>query len=441
MLSFQQAINTANSFSSGDLLNTTNPSQPGQVAAPPPDVGGDTIDTGGDSSRWYQKNIRDKILQPSLTAHFLVHITEPTSKKGAGDWSSFKAENNITTTGQEKLMLLCSETVLPGSSLATHTITSDRTGVTEKHAYRRTFDERIDLTFMVNGGEDAYLPIRFFEAWMKYISVESTEVALPYYAYRMRYPEEYYGGLNITKFERSDDAELRYNFLNVFPISVVSMPVSYDASQMMKCTVSFSYVRYWIDSLPGQKNPPSSKAQDYTTPPPASVPKPVTPKSDTKKSWADGRQPGDYKVRNTSRGPRYKKWDGKKWGSETNVKPKSGRDVNKAGEGHFTISDKHRKTTKKKKPIKTTTTSSGRPAGAHGGGSDIRIKENIIKISQSPSGLNIYEWNYKSAPNSRYRGVMAQEVMKVVPEAVYAEEDGFLSVYYDMIDVNMELVR
>jgi hypothetical protein len=75
-----------------------------------------------------------------------------------------------------------------------------------------------------------------------------------------------------------------------------------------------------------------------------------------------------------------------------------------------------------------------------GGGSDIRIKENIVKVSQSPSGLNIYEWNYKSAPNSRYRGVMAQEVMKVVPEAVYAEKDGFLSVYYNLIDVNMELV-
>ncbi len=105
MLNLNQAINTANSFSGGDLLNTTNPSQPGQVAAPAPDVGGDTTDTGGDSSRWYQKNIRDKILQPSLTAHFLVHITEPTSEKG--DWSSFKAENNITTTGQEKLMFLC----------------------------------------------------------------------------------------------------------------------------------------------------------------------------------------------------------------------------------------------------------------------------------------------------------------------------------------------
>jgi hypothetical protein len=72
--------------------------------------------------------------------------------------------------------------------------------------------------------------------------------------------------------------------------------------------------------------------------------------------------------------------------------------------------------------------------------SDIRLKENIVKVGKSPVDLNIYEWNYKSAPNSRYRGVMAQEVMKVVPEAVYAEKDGFLSVYYNLIDVNMELV-
>ena len=55
--------------------------------------------------------------------------------------------------------------------------------------------------------------------------------------------------------------------------------------------------------------------------------------------------------------------------------------------------------------------------------------------------FNIYEWNYKSAPNSRYRGVMAQEVMKVVPEAVYVEEDGFLGVYYDLIDVDMAVIN
>lgn len=72
--------------------------------------------------------------------------------------------------------------------------------------------------------------------------------------------------------------------------------------------------------------------------------------------------------------------------------------------------------------------------------SDIRLKENIVKIGKALSGLNIYEWNYKSAPNTRYRGVIAQEVIKVVPEAVVKDNDGFLSVIYDLLDVNMEIV-
>ena len=84
--------------------------------------------------------------------------------------------------------------------------------------------------------------------------------------------------------------------------------------------------------------------------------------------------------------------------------------------------------------------SGSRPWGAWGGGSDIRLKENIIKVGKALSGLNIYEWNYKSAPNSRYRGVIAQEVAKIFPEAVRTEPDGFVSVIYDLIDVNMELV-
>ncbi len=72
--------------------------------------------------------------------------------------------------------------------------------------------------------------------------------------------------------------------------------------------------------------------------------------------------------------------------------------------------------------------------------SDIRLKENIVKVGKALSGLNIYEWNYKSAPNSRYRGVIAQEVIKIFPEAVIKEKDGFLSVIYDLLDVNMELI-
>ena len=226
--------------------------------------------------------IRANLLQPALTSHFIVHITEP--EGGIGMWGAVKKENDVETVGfttkQDQLMLLCSEALLPGSTFATHQITSDRTGVTERHVYRRQFDDRIDLTFFVNAGENAYLPIRFFETWMKYISVESFQqtnsVQDPNYSYRVRYPNEYYGGLSVTKFERSHDSEIKYNFVNAYPTSIVSMPVSYDTSQMMKCTVSFSYVRYWIESVPGEAHPPTSKSMDYNKPGPPSKP-PILP--------------------------------------------------------------------------------------------------------------------------------------------------------------------
>tara|TARA_R100001530_G_scaffold97715_1_gene67929 strand:+ start:4681 stop:5850 length:1170 start_codon:yes stop_codon:yes gene_type:complete len=88
----------------------------------------------------------------------------------------------------------------------------------------------------------------------------------------------------------------------------------------------------------------------------------------------------------------------------------------------------------------TSTYQSGNFANQTSGASDIRLKENIVKVGKALSGLNIYEWSYKSAPNSRYRGVIAQEVIKIFPEAVIKEKDGFLSVIYDFLDVNMELI-
>ena len=91
--------------------------------------------------------------------------------------------------------------------------------------------------------------------------------------------------------------------------------------------------------------------------------------------------------------------------------------------------------------VKAETYKNTRPPGAYGGSSDIRLKENIVKVGNSPSGINIYEWNYKSAPDSRYRGVMAHEILEVHPEAVALEPDGYMSVYYDKIDVKMEAVK
>ena len=72
--------------------------------------------------------------------------------------------------------------------------------------------------------------------------------------------------------------------------------------------------------------------------------------------------------------------------------------------------------------------------------SDIRVKENVEEVGQSPDGYKIYEFNYKADPtHTRYRGAMAQDVVKKNPMAV-GIRDNYLTVDYSKIDVDMELV-
>ena len=73
--------------------------------------------------------------------------------------------------------------------------------------------------------------------------------------YRVKFPREYRGNLEISKFEKNLDSRrqskiLTYKFVNCFPLSINSMPVSYDASQVLKCTVNMAYSRYFIEDRP-----------------------------------------------------------------------------------------------------------------------------------------------------------------------------------------------
>jgi len=219
--------------------------------------------------------IKSALLHPATTSHFEVFI--PTPPVLSSD--SFKAlKDNNVTLDRDKLHLLCSDAILPGSQLATHDITGDYHGTTHRHAYRRQYDDRIDLTFYVNA--TSYLPIRYFEVWMKYIAGEQVAkdkgkdprpvVEQEHYFYRMNYPKNYIcnTGFEIKKFEKSSYSEsfakgdkgdvLTYKFVNVFPIAIASMPVSYDSSSLLKCTVSLSYIRYYLD--PTQPPAPTSDA-------------------------------------------------------------------------------------------------------------------------------------------------------------------------------------
>lgn len=70
--------------------------------------------------------------------------------------------------------------------------------------------------------------------------------------------------------------------------------------------------------------------------------------------------------------------------------------------------------------------------------SDRRLKRDIELVGRDErTGLNLYEFSYIGGDGSRYIGVMADEVLRVEPEAVVAGEDGFMSVNYDMLGIKM----
>ena len=73
--------------------------------------------------------------------------------------------------------------------------------------------------------------------------------------------------------------------------------------------------------------------------------------------------------------------------------------------------------------------------------SDMRLKENIEPAGiDEITGLNLYDFNYKWNPK-RFRGVMAQEVQEMYPEAVYTSGAGWLAVYYDVLGIEMKEVH
>lgn len=69
--------------------------------------------------------------------------------------------------------------------------------------------------------------------------------------------------------------------------------------------------------------------------------------------------------------------------------------------------------------------------------SDRRVKENIkLHGVDENTGLNLYEFSY-IGNDKRYIGVMADEVEKSYPDAVTRDDDGYASVNYGMLGIEM----
>lgn len=65
--------------------------------------------------------------------------------------------------------------------------------------------------------------------------------------------------------------------------------------------------------------------------------------------------------------------------------------------------------------------------------SDIRIKENAVRVTHLPNGLPVYVYNYIGDDEPQI-GVMAQDVETIMPEAVF-EIDGVKAVNYELLGV------
>ena len=325
------------------------------------------------------------------TSHYEVRFGRAVG--GLGNYLRKRGVDKRFIAGE--MGLLCNQASLPGSQLATANITGAYTGITEKFAHSRIYVP-ITLNFYV---DDDYKVIKFLKHWMEYTAGGThapggrigpiTQSKSNYYV-RMQYPDDYrMEETKIMKFERDYSNNLEYTFFNLFPQNLGAIQVGYDASKILTASCTFEYTRYVCG--------PISNISKYRS----------------------GAGYNNLTI------------------SDVKERLQSENDVTRPDVQEKVITTDN--SNPKKKPLDLSVTA---PEGQQFGpmASDIRLKENIIKVGNSPSGINIYEWNYKGN-TQRYRGVMAQEILERHPEAVALQPDGYMSVYYGKIDVKMEMVK
>ena len=190
--------------------------------------------------------IANRLMGPlAQTNHFLVTISSLTPEveayiqnySDASDFRRFLAERGG---------ILCNDASLPTTSYATAEVKDNFMGIPQQYAHTRIYTD-IDFTFYV---DENYTLLKIFEGWMEYISSGSNrlmEQQTKSYYRRMRYPDSYKcNTLYINKFEKNFKRTIRYQFINAFPKSMSSVPVSYGPADILKVTVSFNYDRYIV---------------------------------------------------------------------------------------------------------------------------------------------------------------------------------------------------
>ena len=179
-----------------------------------------------------------KLQNVAQTSQFLVKFVLP-----RGECRTFLRRKGINDRFvADNVGLLCSDAVLPGSAMATLNTAGDYQGLIERFAHTRNFTQ-VNFDFYV---DNEYKSLKFLEHWMEFISSGSiADPSSDTYHFKMRYPDEYKSNdTRVVKFERNYSQFLEYRFIGMFPLSLNSTRVSYQNSQVLKATATFSFDRY-----------------------------------------------------------------------------------------------------------------------------------------------------------------------------------------------------
>ena len=382
----------------------------------------------------FQEDFQTALGAPALSSFYIVNLDLAMGTSNS-DGAEESLENWLAScgvmdspSGVRRYSLLATEAILPGTAMSTLAEQGSRQGITERFATQRAYND-IAITYYIPSD---YTSLRLFQEWINFMNplyyragvgggddVRLTSGYTSGYPnatdsnsfHRFRYPNEYKKSLTITKFERNVG-------------QTRSALKSFETTPEEERGKFATFREDPNDNLELQKKyglfDPEAISYKFINAFPTAVQDVALTYQNSTVLQVTVEFAYDRYVIVTNQGD---------IGEPDRSKPSNAE----SNQGEV-ISDGSNKTNVQ---IQNTA-----PAGQQFGpmASDMKLKENIIKVGNSPSGINVYEWNY-IGKSQRYRGVLAQELLESHPEAVTICPNGFLGVYYGKIDVKMEAVK
>ena len=382
----------------------------------------------------FQEDFQTALGAPALSSFYIVNLDLAMGSSNS-DGAEESLENWLescgvmnSASGIRRYSLLATEAILPGTAMSTLEEQGSRQGITERFATQRAYND-IAITYYIPSD---YTSLRLFQEWINFMNplyykggvgggddVRLTSGYTSGYPnatdsnsfHRFRYPNEYKKSLTITKFERNVG-------------QTRSALKSFETTPEEERGKFATFREDPNDNFELQKKyglfDPEAISYKFINAFPTSIQDVALTYQNSTVLQVTVEFAYDRYAIVTNQG---------NIGEQDRSKPSTAE----SNQGEV-ISDGSNKTNVE---IQNTA-----PAGQQFGpmASDMKLKENIIKVGNSPSGINVYEWNY-IGKSQRYRGVLAQELLESHPEAVTMCPNGFLGVYYGKIDVKMEAVK